>query len=381
MTHAEKFIQLTLILPNIYIDRENFAKRLNHKRPTSVDNWLSANNPNSTNRAKIAEIFGLKADIWIEKFSSNQEFKRRVESGEFNIITKEMTIQSKIENIIIDSSTDITKEERNMLQKNNLEEDIDLNSKLEGKSAPFIFEFAKKLKSENRAKEALEVLEILEKEPSSFKYSYYNQIEHLKAILLSHESIQEWQKAIDILKRLYSSAKYHLEEPEIITLIASNYKRKALHSQNGEFLAKESVDLDLISQSLALYKEAYNLKDSQAKYYDAINYAYLYRIATAIEEDLENSVEISNLYNDLSKVWRVDTHNWWEMSSKAEFLMLLGKVDEAIFDIENFLEMEKIEKFELNATLRQLKLYIHFTADKDAIKFYESLKIAYDNIF
>jgi hypothetical protein len=72
--------------------------------------------------------------------------------------------------------------------------------------------------------------------------------------------------------------------------------------------------------------------------------------------------------------WNIDPSNWWEVSSNAEFLMLTGKVDLAIFHISEFLDAYVVKKFDIETTLRQLQLYIHFTDDPNAKQFYGFLK-------
>jgi len=65
--------------------------------------------------------------------------------------------------------------------------------------------------------------------------------------------------------------------------------------------------------SATLYKEAYNLKKRNEKYYDAINLAYLYNIIDAIEVEYANTQDIEELYSELSKIWKVDDSKWWEV--------------------------------------------------------------------
>lgn len=353
MTHSERFIELTKIYPDIFIDAESFAIRLGYKRPTSVWNWMKNANPNSKNRAKISDFFGLKIDIWIENFSSQKSFQSRIKSGEFNIISKRESIEDNIDRHIYGEN------KKDMIETEERDEPLAL------------FETAKRLKSENRAKEALELIEKIESSSSNYKYANHNKIAHLKAILLSHDTIQDWDGALDILKRLYSSAKYHLQKPEIVTLIASNYKRKALSSRS-----LEEIDMDLLLQAYAIYREGYKLKDSQERYYDAINFAYLHNIIDKIEPEYADKQEIKELYQELKGKWRIDTNNWWEVSSDAEFLMLIDNIDLAILNINNFLERNSaiIDTFEIETTLRQLKIYIDFTEDANAIKLHQHLR-------
>lgn len=386
MTSTKRFIQITLEYPTIFISQKEFSTKLGYKSSSTVNYWMNDNNLeerniNSANRVKICELFALTDDVWTVKVASMQEFRRRLK--EWEIINGDEVTYEAITNIIFTSSSIFTKEENNMLKKlsNNK---INLIEELNDKSPAFMFELVEELRKSNQVIKALEVLNMIENHTDTYKYTYHNQIQHKKAILLSHDSIQDWEGAIDILQRLYSSAKYHLQEPEIITLIASNSKRMALYnSETGNLLEKDKIDINTLVKSLTLYKEAYNIKDSQAKYYDAINFAYLHNIMDSIEVEYADPITIKNLYENLTtgpKRWKLnDSDDWWEVSSNVEFLMLLGETDLAISKINDFFDfkLDNITPFHIDATLRQLDLYIHFTEDKNAIKLHKHLKTSW----
>ncbi len=94
-----------------------------------------------------------------------------------------------------------------------------------------------------------------------------------------------------------------------------------------------------------------------------------------IELSMPNRVDIETLYRDLNRVWRKDISNWWEVSSNAEFLMLLGEVDLALSFIYDFLENYEVKPFEIDATFRQLNLYIKYTDDRNAKEFLDNLQV------
>ena len=366
MTYAERFIQITEIYPEIFISEKEFSKKLGYSSSSTVNNWMngSTKSINSKNRSNICEIFGLSADVWKRDEATERFVTHNIKDLE--IITKELS-DSKIKGVIFTFISETTKED-SMLEK----------EKMDKNSPEYLFENAKKLKKNKKIVKSLEVLELIYEHPSNYKYTHYNELEHFKAVLLSHDHIKNWDGAINILKRLYSSAKYHQEEPEIITLIASNYKRKALYNEDNFLLSNDKVNMDLIVNAITLYKEAYNIKDSQAKYYDAINFAYLHNITDAIEVEYADPIIITKLYEDLTtgkEKWRLDDENWWEVTSNAEFLMLLGRVTEANRNINDFLDFhfDKVTEFDIDATLRQLDLYIHFTKDPNAIEFRKNL--------
>jgi len=363
MTYTERFIQITEVYPTIFINEKEFSSKLGYQSSSTVNSWMNGTTKNiqAKNRSKICEIFGLQPNIWKRDVVTGAFVTKNIKDLE--IITKEV-LYEKLDSIL--------------LYKNSKEQGMLEDKCIDKESPESLFLEAVTLKKENKIEEGLKLLEDIYQHPSNYKYTHYNEIEHFKAILLSHDTIKEWDEAINILKRLYSSAKYHLVEPEIITLIASNYKRKALYREDNTFLEKDKVDMDLIVNAITVYKEAYNIKDSQAKYYDAINFAYLHNIVDAIEVEYADPITITQLYTDLTtgkEKWRLDDENWWEVISNAEFLMLLGRVDEANQKINYFFDfnLDKVTQFDINVILRQLELYIHFTRDENAIAFRKNL--------
>jgi len=345
LSDTEKFTIMVKEFPKLFESEKSFAKKI-FVSHSSVNYWMNhkTRKIKATAKSEICNVFGLLFSVWEDAFAIAEDFE------------KELLNYKKIRN-----------------KKDTIERHI--MKSIDTKQPLFLFEQAKEYKENRKVKEALKLIEEIESSDSSFKYTHHNQISHLKAILLSDDIIQDWDGAIHILRNLYFSAKYHLEEPEIITLIASNYKRKALYNPIRKKLREQKdVDVDLIASALTLYFEAYELKDSQDKYYDALNYAYLYNISNSIESKEIYHNRIKELYNDFSKRWRVDEKSWWEVISRAEFQMLMGNVDIAISDIEYFLETYRVTPSQMDATLRQLKLYIHFTQEKNAIELHQYLQ-------
>jgi len=423
ISDSVKFKIISQAYHDKFVNATHFSKLIGVGRST-VYNWLKSSykietlgrdeiimqegaSINTKSKIKICNIFGLLDKIWSDRFYSSSEFRDMLDKYK-KIENKKKVIR---ENNIL---TGVKKEIDDNFKVNNLsKEEINLllDNRLKNKTASFKFNFAKLLTNKNRVIEALKVLEWIESDNSSFKYIYENQIKHLKAILLSHSKIGDWDGAIDILRSLYHSASYHLVEPEIITLLASNYKRKALDGVNS----KDEINLEFITSALCLYEDAYNLKPDNSKYYDAINMAYLYKIVDAIEVEYANRVDIETLYRDLNRVWKkgsdtmlgnsrrlkwsstskfltfrdynyqwnkfIKKHlNWWETSTHAEFLILLGEVDIALSFIYDFVENYQIKPFEIDATIRQLNLYVKFTDDKNAKEFLDNLREIYDSI-
>jgi hypothetical protein len=351
LSDTKKFTVMVKYFPSLFESEKIFATKI-FVSHSSVNHWINLKTKKikATAKSEICNIFGLVYSVWEDSFACEENFE------------KELLSYKKVQ------------KKRNLIERY-------IMKPIENQQPLFLFEQAKEYKEQKRIKEALGLIEQIERDGSSFKYKHHNEIAHLKAILLSDEVIQDWDGAIHILRNLYFSANYHLEEPEIVTLIASNYKRKALyHPKTKIYREIEDVDMDLIASALILYHEAYEEKDSQAKYYDALNYAYLYNISESIESKEISHERIKTLYDGFSKQWRVDECNWWEVISQAEFSMLLGDTNRAISSTDYFLETHAVTPSQIGATLRQLELYIHFTQDENAIQFYQYLKESWSHI-
>ncbi|CAA6820670.1 MAG: Unknown protein [uncultured Sulfurovum sp.] len=364
---SEKFKVMIKVYENIFVNKEYFANKIGMGRST-VFNWLQKENAsfNTKSKTKICQAFNLLDTVWRDSFSNEKIFEKAL--SEYEKIISQPSIRVENTLVKLQKSTKVKQMKVDNLSKEEMQ--ILLESELEKKSAFFLFELSKVLQQQKEINEALRVLMLIESKESTFRYTHENQIRHQKAILLSSNDIKDWDTAIHILRSLYHSTHYHLKEPEILTLLASNYKRKALVHLDR----REEVDMALITSAICLYEDAYHLKADNHKYYDAINLAYLYNLVDVIEIEYADKKEIETLYAELLRVWRIDTNNWWEVCSDAEFLMLLGKVDLAILKLNSFLEKHKVEPFELAVTIRQLKLYIEFTEDQNAKAFLDYLR-------
>ncbi len=389
LTQQEKFRVMTIEFSDIYVHYEVFARKLGVVKST-VNNWERVEGKNIQQpaiRAKICTLFGLRPDIWIEEFENEVDFANDLPRFKQIKKVKTMTNKEKIDSAIIGKRSILTGVEEELKDRLSKEENISYPIEDMDKRTPaFLFELVKLLKKKSQIKDALSLLDKITTSSSSFKYTYSNEINLQRAVLLSHSSINNWNEAIDILNYLYSGSKYHLEEQEVLTLLASNYKRKALTDalDPTKWLDKESVDRDLLTNAITLYYNSYDQSEDSEKYYDAINLAYVIKIADCIELDLNEldsdiaNLEIERLYNELHQNWSADDSNWWEVFSESEFLMLLGKTDVAISKVYDYLEFEYENdmQFNVDITLRQLEMYLHFSADKNAVEFYDKVKEA-----
>ena len=358
ITDSQKFLIMSEAFNDVFVNDKTFGEKIGAGK-SIVNNWRrqkTLNIKKAKFKANICKVFGLVYNTWSREFPTEDSFR------------EELVNLKKI---------------RNSTEK--LDRYIMKNNDIESETVESLFDQAKEYAKQDKIGKALILIRKIENSESNFLYKHKNEIQHEKAKLLSTDVIRDWDGAIHILKDLYFSAQYHLKEHEIITLIASNYKRKALFDDNGEYREKADIhenSSDLLAQSLALYDEAYELKDSQEKYYDAINFAYLYKIIDKIEDEESDDNRVNELYRELKQFWRIDNNSWWEVVSNAEFLMLTGDTRKAISNVEIFLEQynDKVSDSDISGTFRQLKIYIHFTQDKNAIEFYEFLRISWEAI-
>jgi len=347
-------------------DNQIFAKKIGVGKST-VYSWANSKG-NLTRKIceKISTALGLRYDIWTDKYyyyditvfehkvNQYKKINQKLQSNKDESYEK---ISKKIFGDIVIMS-DI---EKNLIKELKNRDIIDIPGNLEKHSADFIFALSYLLKEKEQIKDALNVLNKLNFLNTNFKYKYNNQINHLKAILLSSETLKKWDEAIEILKYLYAN-NYHLQEPEVVTLTASNYKRKSIYHPSGVFNTKEQIDIDNLAMALSLYKESYKLVEDKNKYYDAINIAYLNEMIDVLEDNkIDSSIEDNKkLLNELLNIWSVNYNNWWEVTSLIEFYLLLRDDQKAIDIYEEYIYKNNTpSKFELSTTIRQLKLYTY----------------------
>jgi len=341
---------------------------------STLSGWVNSKigRISKVNKQKLCHIWNLNCDVWTETFSNTHVFVQSLER--FRQI--EQPADLPIDGYIIaqrDETIALSKKEEKELETLSKQSVLSIPPRLQELSSDYLFAYAGLLKAKNQAYEALMVLEVIAQRKDTFYYYFTAPIAHLKAVLLSHKSIGRWDDAIAELQFLYKVLHYHIKEPEILTLLASNLKRKATYGNNNKPLTKEDVDTELLERTLTIYREAYRTKlhlHKQGKasefYYDAVNIAYLEKILTVIgrdEPDDESHQGMKELVEDVLTMWKPDPDNWWEVISRIELLMLIGDMSRADSELESYAHTHTIEPFEVTTTRRQLEQYIAYTDD------------------
>ena len=345
---------------------EEIVKKVFNKGVQTVNTWENQEGkiPNSTIKKDLANMFGMQYIMWAKSYADIQSFKRDLEVLKKPTDDKSKEKDRELDSKVLGEVLPIPLDEESELEFISQTLPIKIPGNLSSFSASFIFNLANLLKSHEQATDALYVLESLQKKVEPFVFYHRKKIQHLKAILLSHRTVQKWDEAIVELRYLYADG-YHFEQPEILTLLASNYKRKALYHPNGTLNHKEQVDINLLQQANDLYEDAYNLSKDD-KYYHAINRAYMMLIIDAIEGTRKKETikrEITALYKELLKNgFPTNKSDWWQVTTQIEFLLLMQRDSEAFDVFESYNSTPKA--FEVETTIRQLELYSHFTGDR-----------------
>jgi hypothetical protein len=379
LTDTEKFAVMSHRYESQYRDYKHFASRIGAGSST-VHDWSRRKGKTIVEkfRRKICEVFDLKHTVWVDKFYDEINFLNSLPTYENDDlwIEADSDTMEEIRTKITGSMRALTPREEELIDAiSQSGEEVEVRFYLEGSfSPPFLFGLARILKDNNQIHASLEVLDHLLEGRTAYRYVHHNALEHFRAVLLSHDQIRRWDEAIHILRLLYSASGYHLEVPEIVTLMASNYKRKALSDSDGQWLHPDKAQTDLLVTARDLYTDAYNRKKIPDRYYDAVNIAYLNNIIEFLQSGNTDTQAVRELRNDLTGQWLPDPSNWWEVSSHAEILMLAGDVKFAISELANFLESGKHKKFEVETTLRQLAMYQHFVKDEHAEQFASFLR-------
>jgi len=346
---------------------------------------------NKNNRKKFEDFFNIKHEFWIAHFTGIDDIRNNLKTYINNIQEETDTLKkhNKLETFLhkpIEYKLSLAEEQ--ILEDLKQQKKIgDVN--LSEKSPHFIFLLSKLLKSKDQAKKAIDTLQFLNTMDTNYKRKKENylKIHKILAECYSHKDINEWDKAIDILLHLYEL--YGDEEPEIMTLLGANHKRKALSNQKtGEWYDIDNVDYNLLYYSVRMYEKAMLLKNNE-QYYEAINILYYDKILEKLESKIfTEDEEVDEILNQTTfqkalkilQNYEFDTTNPWEAFTYAEYKIFEGYPDVAISIFNDFFEQGNTHSFDISTTIRQMEMYTHFTDDKNFKKVVEYLKSVLNDV-
>lgn len=332
----------------------------------------------SDNKRIFENFFNIKEDFWLAKFTSTDDIRNNLNTHLKKDIKSDNN-QSKLHTFLNkkhEYKLSLEEEELYILLKN--QDNIAAKEiHLEERSPHFLFLLAKLYKNKNQPRECINTLEYLNNLNTNYKRTKENYLKINKIIAEchSHKDVNDWDKAIDILLHLYEL--YEYQEPEIMTLLGANHKRKALFDSNtNQWCDKKDIDFNTLYYSIRMYENALENKKEE-QYYEAINLMYYGNIFKEIEDELfihedidDDEIEEKTFDNALEilKTYEFNENISWEIFTKAEYHIFIGEVDYAINLLEDFFSKESTQPFEFTTLTRQLEMYTHFVKDKNFIK-------------
>lgn len=194
--------------------------------------------------------------------------------------------------------------------------------------------------------------------------------EYLQLKAKIHSYNKEDKEAIEVLNELIQKNQPNIDS-ESYNLLAASIKREAME----EFLkySNEIKLSDKLVKAKDLYYTVYKLTNS---YYPALNYIYLMKIISYIQQ--QDKVQ---LIENATKAWEsieLRINDWWSFIANIEFLLITEKYEEAFSTFENHLsDLKKLDisEFNLYSTIRQLDFYSHFCDDIEIKQFINKIKI------
>lgn len=225
--------------------------------------------------------------------------------------------------------------------------------KFSEKSPAFNFEAAKLFYSFGDYSKAIELIEEVEKffidvdGVSIYPFRFNVDIRKLKANCLSR--MNNYEESANIIYGLWS---FGLRDSDTLSMLAAQYKRKALDYKDGK-INIDNINSSLLIRAKELYLEAFRLNISD--FYPAINAAYLYKIIGGTETGKGTKLAsyIINVWTPISKT----KSDWWLHSTLAEAELLQDDYEAFLTKLKEAIEKCKPNIFNKTSTREQLIIY------------------------
>jgi len=167
----------------------------------------------------------------------------------------------------------------------------------------------------------------------------------IKANVLTR--LGRYEDASDVVYGLWQAGHH---DAETLSMLAAQYKRRALYAGNADF-DPAAMNFELLHRAKNLYLEAFRIEIDN--YYPVINAAYLYKIIGGGETGRGTKLAsyiVSAWGNNKGK-------SWWIDATLAEAELLQDAYEEATQAFVEAVEQHKPNAFEKQATLEQILLY------------------------
>lgn len=224
--------------------------------------------------------------------------------------------------------------------------------KIEGRTGYYLFELAQVCKDVGLYNKAIDLLEAVQSYKEEvygielFPFRHRRDLLKLKANCLTR--VGKYEEAADLIYGLWHTG---MQDPDTLSMLAAQYKRRALFDQSGQYLQDRNIDL--LTRAKELYLEAFRLDIEN--YYPAINAAYLYKMLG--EEGKSNK-----LANYIVQAWsHREGEDWWMDSTLAEAEVVHADYERAIEKFKIAMDKHKPSVFQLNALKDQLQIFAYVT--------------------
>ena len=226
-----------------------------------------------------------------------------------------------------------------------------VDDKLENRSGEFYYRVAVICKNFGLYDEAISLICRLEKTfiitagIKMYPFKHRQDVLKLKANCLTR--LGHYEMAADIVYSLWQQG---MKDSDTLSMLAAQYKRRALVDQDDSILVG-TVNKELLHRAKDLYLEAFrrNIED----YYPAINAAYLYRFLGGSES--ETGIKLARY---VMNSWHgQEGENWWLDSTLAESQILQDCLDEASETFARALERHHPDSFERSSVIAQISTY------------------------
>ncbi|ABK45609.1 hypothetical protein Mmc1_3119 [Magnetococcus marinus MC-1] len=146
-----------------------------------------------------------------------------------------------------------------------------------------------------------------------------------------------------------------------LSMLAAQYKRRAIYGNNNVLCDKEGINYDLLKRALSLYIEAFRINTED--YYPAINVAYLYKIIGG-----DNAGKGIKFANYILKNWKLSAgSDWWIDSTLLECDIIIGDYENLDDKYKNIITKHKPNSFEKMANYTQIKIFSELTSTNSNI--------------
>lgn len=306
----------------------------------------------------LAKNFGSHNLYRLRKENEDKKIIDRILKQDLSTMLPEAEEMAEVDNRIIQHL--LSSPSLEALKKN-----LDLSKLVSGEvlNENYLLETAKVCKDFGLFSEALKIIEKLKKQTRDVDgvdivlFKYKKELMKLETNCLTR--LGRYQEASNLI---YGVWQLDDMDSDTLSMLAAQYKRRALFDGNNQLFGKEDINSNLLKRSQSLYIEAFRL-DSE-NYYPAINIAYLYKIIGGIESG--KGVKLADY---IQFTWKeLEGDDWWIDSTRLECEIIMGDYESLDEKFEDIVKKHQPNYFEKKATRMQIELFSKFVETNQVLE-------------